>query len=211
MTPYERAITIKCPVCGKRLIVDLSKVKLNTSKEPITLTIVHGDPPHTILVYLNKKGEVISIQTVKQTVVLAQKIEEPVLIQVLSIEEINQLFGTDALAYVLTAIKKGEPVYFMSGKKYDWALEIATSIALNFKLDVDVRVNEIGKKRGFYVITEDFYSEHRGEIEKNLILSTIGGLFGKIPKMDKKVLKAIKDKLKTQRKVVNDELKDLFI
>ena len=208
MSSEHKKITLKCPICGQSLIIDISSIALKPGADVATLTIVHGSPPHTILVYINDKGEVVNIEPIKQTVLVEEKITEPVVIKLLSIKEIAELFGVESIAYILSAVKKGKPVYFLSGKKYDWALEIATSILISLKLKIEINVNKTGREVGFYVVDEDFYKKNRERIEKYLIFATTGGAMGTKPKLDKKVLNLLKEKFKMEEKKEN--LSDIF-
>jgi len=178
--------------------------------DKITLSIIHGEKPHTILIHIDANGNLVGVESIKQVIALTGAVEEAKVVRILSLKELVELFGTSTIATILTAFKKRIPVYFVSGKTLDWALEIAYSIASGFKLNVDITVNQVSSRPAFYVINEELYAERRGEVEKGLLLSTIGGLFGNIPKPDKKILDILKKRLGEVERNYRKDLEELF-
>ena len=203
-----REVKVFCPICKREIGVDLSNMDWG-NKQRITVTLVHGEPRHAILAYVNRDGKVLAVEPIKQTIVLGVE-EKTKVIRAVSINELVELFGAEAIAQIVTEVLSGEPVYFISGKKYEWALEIATSIAIDIKLDVSIQVNKLGKSKGFYVIDEDFYKKNFNEIDKYPLFSTTGGLINKKHPLNRRILDNILKRV-GKRKKRSEDLSDLFI
>ncbi|MGQ4891856.1 MAG: hypothetical protein ACP6IP_05115 [Candidatus Njordarchaeia archaeon] len=58
MSAEYKKITLRCPICGQSLTIGISSISFKHGADVTTLTVVHGSPPHTILVYINNQSEV---------------------------------------------------------------------------------------------------------------------------------------------------------
>ena len=54
-----------CPECKVAIAVDVKLEDLDFSKGKATISYIHGDPPHMLLIYISPEGEIIGTQVIK--------------------------------------------------------------------------------------------------------------------------------------------------
>ncbi|MCD6483798.1 MAG: GTP-binding protein [Candidatus Odinarchaeota archaeon] len=66
MTFVEKKVI--CPFCSEKVTFVLDKNKLRSAVTPIILSKIHGDPPHTLRIFLDKNLQIIKLDVTSQPV-----------------------------------------------------------------------------------------------------------------------------------------------
>jgi len=63
---------VSCPLCKSNLIISLDLSKLDFSKGVASMSIIHGDPPHAVVIYIDREGKIRGIEAHKDVVFLRE-------------------------------------------------------------------------------------------------------------------------------------------
>jgi len=59
---------IVCPHCKQEVIFTINLTKLDFSKGIASLSIIHGEPPHALVIYVDKEGKIRGTEVHKEVV-----------------------------------------------------------------------------------------------------------------------------------------------
>ena len=163
----------KCPKCGENLSMKVDLDSLDFQGGIASITVLHGEPQHTVVVYLDINGEVRGVEVPELTLVVDEGKNEKVdLSDVVRInpKEILGAIGENILPYVILYVIADRPVYFVLPEidsKIENVLE-ALSKYLNNGLKVEK--NKLLEGRGFSILDSKFYLINEKNLQNSCIV-----------------------------------------
>jgi len=61
---------VKCPFCNSHIALEVNLEELDFSKGYATISYIHGNPPHILILYINKDGSIRGVNVVKDVMIL---------------------------------------------------------------------------------------------------------------------------------------------
>ncbi|MGQ4892845.1 MAG: hypothetical protein ACP6IP_10250 [Candidatus Njordarchaeia archaeon] len=174
MEAKEKTVVFKCPKCNEKLTMKVNLGELDFHGGIASITVLHGDPPHTAVVYLDMNGEVRGVEVPELTLVVGEETKEGRDIDISKVITINpqdiyKTFGPELLSLITLYSIADRPVYFVIPEGKEGLIKIINDLAEIMNNDIKVVKNKILNSRGFSIIDSKFYLVNEKEILKSLV------------------------------------------
>ncbi len=155
--------------------MDVDTSKLDFQGGIAILNIFHGDPPHSLIAYIDQQGKVRGAEVADFAVILAKKeAEKPSREVSLGIKE---KIGVDIMSAIYSAMVADVPFYFIVDFNPDVLIDFLKSLFSDFPTEIEIQTNKILDRFAVVVLDKDFYEEAKGEIDIGILYDMVTGLF----------------------------------
>ena len=177
----EFTIRFKCPKCGENIVAKLKRSELDFKGGIASASLLHGSPPHVVIVYVDINGEVRGVEVPEVTLQVGAPTPtrpEPETIEISGLEEIDasivrETIEREFLEKVLVYVIADRPTYFIFqtiDENYFRALEELAKLLDN---ETQVLRDTIADTRALVAISSSFYLKNEKAITKDCALYTL--------------------------------------
>ena len=179
MAVSEKKILFQCPKCGEKLSIRVNLSELEFEGGIASMTLLHGNPPHTVVIYLDTNGEVRGVEVPEVTLLVEDVTSradlESSIAEALTIDpkDLYNAFGDKLLTVITLYVMSDSPVYFVVREEEGEIVKLLKDLAKLVNTGVTVERNKILAKAGFSIIDSKFYLINEKEILKGLVYYTL--------------------------------------
>ncbi len=162
---------LKCPKCGTYLDIKVDLNDLEFEGGIAKVAVFHGDPPHSLILYIDEEGKVRGTEVADFVYLLAKK-------EKLTEEEYKQFeshIGVKTTATMYSAMIADIPVYILTKDDTTKPAEFMRKFLKDFPERIPILENELLEEFGISVIDLDFFKEYRDEVMKGIIYNLMVG------------------------------------
>ncbi len=171
----EIVASFKCPKCGEKLTMKVDLDTLDFQGGIASITVLHGNPQHTVVVYLDINGEVRGVEVPELTLIVDEARAEKVdLSEVVKVDPTTILakFNEEILAKIILYVIAGMPVYFVVSDSDTEIENVLNSLAQFLNNNLKIEKNKIFQGRGFAIVDSRFYLINEQELLKGCVVYT---------------------------------------
>lgn len=165
-------IEARCPRCNADLSANVNLGDLPYEDGVSKVAILHGDPPHSLILYIDKEGNERGYEVSEFAYVLdrKEKLTEGDIIR------FQEHIGVDSIAVMYSGMIADVPVYVISPVGTKKPVEFLRYYLKDYPEKIPILENCIlDKKFAISVVDKDFYGTHMGEIHDGLVYSMVTG------------------------------------
>ncbi len=153
--------------------VDISK--LDFQGGIAILNIFHGDPPHSLIAYIDQQGKVRGSEVADFAVILAKtEAEKPS--REVSLE-IKEKIGVEIMSAIYSAMVADAPFYFVVDFNPEALISFLKNLFSDFPTEINIQTNRVLDGFAVVILEKEFYDEAKGEISNGIIYDMMTGLF----------------------------------
>ena len=175
MTSADNIIIIKrkCPKCSLELSASVNLSEMDFENGLASVAIFHGEPPHSLLLYVDREGLVRGMEVIDLVISLGDKKQ-------LTDEEISnfqQHIGVESMAIMYSAMITDTPLYVISVGETEKPAEFLRYFLKDYPEPINIVENQILNSFGISVIDSVFYANNKEEVDKGLIYDMSTGRY----------------------------------
>ena len=173
----NQKIRVKCPKCNNVITMNVDIGSLEFEGGLASISILHGTPPHTLIIYIDKEGLVRSIEATDLSLVVIpeEKVEEKK--KVIPIKELKKLIGKEFFEFMFSAMVANTPIYVYTMRDPMQLLEFFSTIFKDFPTEINIVVDEIINKFGISILDPNSYERYKEKISRMIIYDMTAGKF----------------------------------
>jgi len=177
MTDKTLKLIFKCPKCGEKITINVNPSQLDYKGGIAAVTILHGSPPHAAIVYVDKNGNVRSVEVPEMALVVGDTgapkppRREPVAEETLLIDpnEFVKKFGNEVLAQFLFYITANTPIYVVTTDSTEEVTKLFDALVKYLDFNTVLEFNKIINRRGFSLLDSKFYLVNEPKLKNSLV------------------------------------------
>ena len=169
--PRLKTFTVKCPKCETTLNLKIRLDDLVYEGGISKVAIFHGDPPHSLIVYIDEEGHVRGTEVADFVALLTKK-------EKLTEEEMKQFeshIGVDTMALMYSGLIINKPLYVITAGSVDKPAEFLRQFLKDYPTKIPILENEIVDEFAISVIDKDTFQNNISQVKKGFIYNMITG------------------------------------
>ncbi len=169
---------VLCPKCKEKLHLEIDAENMDFDNGIAKVAIFHGDPPHSLILYINEEGSITGTELAEFTIMFTKP--EQVTEELKS--KISEHVGLRTLVPLYAAFIIDEPFYILASVEKKIIADFARELFSEFPAKFDVVENEISESFKIIVIDKAFYEHNVDKLRSKVVYDMITGNFTmKIP------------------------------
>ncbi|MGQ4891758.1 MAG: hypothetical protein ACP6IP_04625 [Candidatus Njordarchaeia archaeon] len=195
MEGSKKRVVVKCPKCGKMLAMDVDIDKLEFHGGIAILNIFHGDPPHSLILYLDADGIVRGLEVADFAVILlGAKAQKPP--KDLSLE-IKQKIGPEIMSAIYSCMVADIPFYFIVDFAPVALIDFLKNLFSDFPSKIELKVNKICDHFSVVILEKDFYNQVADKLLLGALYDMATGKFLNYPRHTDYMLSYVKKRMRS--------------
>ncbi|MGQ4891481.1 MAG: hypothetical protein ACP6IP_03230 [Candidatus Njordarchaeia archaeon] len=149
---------VYCPKCNKNLDLTINRENLEYTSGVAKVAIFHGDPPHSLIVYITEGGKIAGTEVAEFTVLLieGQKVTREIR------SKISSHVGLRTLVPLYCAYIANEPYYILTDVKKKIIKNFAEELFSDFPAEFPIDINIVAEQFCLVIIDQGFFEAHEG-------------------------------------------------
>ncbi len=164
---------VQCPKCKEKLRLEIDTDNVEFDKGIAKIAVFHGDPPHSLILYINEQGAIAGTELAEFTIMFTKP--ENITEELKS--KISEHVGLRTLVPLYATFIIDEPFYILASVEKKIVTDFAKELFSEFPVKFEVVENEIPEGFKIVVIDKAFLEQNADKLRDKVIYNMITGNF----------------------------------
>lgn len=157
-------VVAKCPRCGLKLNLPVDLTSLEYKGGIATVSVLHGNPPHSAIVYLDKEGYVRGVEYVD--VIISY---EGGLVEEERIENLEKYFGREFFTALFSAYIADVPVMVIAKVGVNQLQDFFKALLKGYPLEIPIKLGSKASGFGIYIVRGSGIDDLSADLEPAIV------------------------------------------